>query len=205
MISVAAIRMQQFGVQFYQASLTANDIDKLVRFEVLELRRAGQAPVRGGKKQAAQSKIQLGSARAAHRVEREGLSAAHHPAQDRRARPVLRTVPAGAGSAVDSRRRHHLRRRKALVRAGRGREHRGPAEGARARRRSARDRRPASPAGPARRHRELRRRAVHGARDHLRPSARRSRRADVRDDQREAHAAQFVAPGVAVRPSALSR
>ncbi|MGE0448291.1 MAG: DGQHR domain-containing protein [Vicinamibacterales bacterium] len=35
MINVAAIRMQQFGVQFYQASLTARDIDKLVRFEVL--------------------------------------------------------------------------------------------------------------------------------------------------------------------------
>ena len=35
MISVAALRMQQFGVQFYQASLTAKDIDKLVRFEVL--------------------------------------------------------------------------------------------------------------------------------------------------------------------------
>ena len=35
MISVAAIRMQQFGVQFYQASLSASDIDKLVRFEVL--------------------------------------------------------------------------------------------------------------------------------------------------------------------------
>jgi DGQHR domain-containing protein len=35
MINVAAIRMQQFGVQFYQASLTAKDIDTLVRFEVL--------------------------------------------------------------------------------------------------------------------------------------------------------------------------
>jgi DGQHR domain-containing protein len=35
MISVAALRMQQFGVEFYQASLTAKDIDKLVRFEVL--------------------------------------------------------------------------------------------------------------------------------------------------------------------------
>jgi hypothetical protein len=35
MINVAALRMQQFGVQFYQASLTASDIDKLVRFEVL--------------------------------------------------------------------------------------------------------------------------------------------------------------------------
>src|SRR5512136_508635 len=47
MINVAAIRMQQFGVQFYQASLTARDIDNLVRFEVLSY--AGQAhpPVRG--------------------------------------------------------------------------------------------------------------------------------------------------------------
>src|SRR5215210_2315395 len=57
MISVAAIRMQQFGVQFYQASLTANDIDKLVRFEVLDYNNHGQPPVRGGKKGAPQSKI----------------------------------------------------------------------------------------------------------------------------------------------------
>src|SRR5512134_3943503 len=49
MISVAAIRMQQFGVQFYQASLTAGDIDKLVRFEVLNYGETGQ-PVRGGAK-----------------------------------------------------------------------------------------------------------------------------------------------------------
>src|SRR4026209_1060732 len=51
MISVAAIRMQQFGVQFYQASLTANDIDKLVRFEVLSYGEQGQA-TRGGRKKA---------------------------------------------------------------------------------------------------------------------------------------------------------
>src|SRR5437762_3467410 len=49
MISVAAIRMQQFGVQFYQASLSANDIDKLVRFEVLSYGEQSQ-PVRGGRK-----------------------------------------------------------------------------------------------------------------------------------------------------------
>jgi DGQHR domain-containing protein len=49
MINVAAIRMQQFGVRFYQASLTAGDIDKLVRFEVLSYGEAGQ-PVRGGNK-----------------------------------------------------------------------------------------------------------------------------------------------------------
>ncbi len=49
MINVAAIRMQQFGVQFYQASLTASDIDKLVRFEVLSYGEGSQPPVRGGK------------------------------------------------------------------------------------------------------------------------------------------------------------
>jgi DGQHR domain-containing protein len=49
MINVAAIRMQQFGVQFYQASLTASDIDKLVRFEVLSYGDSAQPPVRGGK------------------------------------------------------------------------------------------------------------------------------------------------------------
>jgi DGQHR domain-containing protein len=48
MINVAAIRMKQFGVQFYQASLTANDIDKLVRFEVLNYGESGQG-VRGSK------------------------------------------------------------------------------------------------------------------------------------------------------------
>src|SRR6266498_2425563 len=57
LISVAAIRMQQFGVQFYQASLTANDIDKLVRFEVLDYGEQAQ-PVRGGrKKSSAPSKV----------------------------------------------------------------------------------------------------------------------------------------------------
>jgi DGQHR domain-containing protein len=49
MISVAAIRMQQFGVQFYQASLSASDIDKLVRFEVLSYGERTQ-PVRGGRR-----------------------------------------------------------------------------------------------------------------------------------------------------------
>ena len=53
MINVAAIRMQQFGVQFYQASLTANDIDKLVRFEVLRYGDQAHQPVRGGRRPAA--------------------------------------------------------------------------------------------------------------------------------------------------------
>src|SRR5258706_7279382 len=50
MINVAAIRMQQLGVQFYQASLTASDIDKLVRFEVLNYGDSAQQGVRGGKR-----------------------------------------------------------------------------------------------------------------------------------------------------------
>ena len=41
--------------------------------------------------------------------------------------------------------------------------------------------------------------------DHLRSPARRSRRPDVRHDQREAHAAERVAPGQPVGPAALSR
>jgi DGQHR domain-containing protein len=57
MINVAAIRMQQFGVQFYQASLTAHDIDKLVRFEVLSYGEQSHPPVRGGKKRGTQSKV----------------------------------------------------------------------------------------------------------------------------------------------------
>jgi DGQHR domain-containing protein len=57
MISVAAIRMQQFGVTFYQASLSAKDIDKLVRFEVLSYGEQAQG-VRGGRRKPAQpSKI----------------------------------------------------------------------------------------------------------------------------------------------------
>ena len=55
MINVAAIRMQQFGVHFYQASLTADDIDRLVRFEVLSYGERAQPPVRGGKRR--QSKV----------------------------------------------------------------------------------------------------------------------------------------------------
>ncbi len=57
MINVAAIRMQQFGVAFYQASLTANDIDKLVRFEVLSYGEQAHPPVRGGKKRGTPSKV----------------------------------------------------------------------------------------------------------------------------------------------------
>ena len=78
-------------------------------------------------------------------------------------------------------------------------------EGARARRHPARDRRTAPPARAARRHRAVRRRELHGAGRHLRSAAGRSRRPDVRHDQREAHATERVASRVALRPAALSR
>ena len=82
MINVAAIRMQQFGVQFYQASLTASDIDKLVRFEVLSYGQQAEPPVRGGKQRGHPVQGQLGPARAAHRVERKGLPAPDYPPED---------------------------------------------------------------------------------------------------------------------------
>lgn len=49
--------MQQFGVAFYQASLSAKDIDKLVRFEVLSYGEGTHPPVRGGKGKAKQTRI----------------------------------------------------------------------------------------------------------------------------------------------------
>jgi DGQHR domain-containing protein len=57
MINVSAIQMQQFGVRFYQASLTAKDIDKLVRFEVLSYGEQHHPPVRGKKRGGAVSKV----------------------------------------------------------------------------------------------------------------------------------------------------
>src|ERR1044072_8960613 len=51
MIHAAAIPMKQFWGQFYQASPSAGDIDKRVRFEVLNYGESGP-PVRGGKKKA---------------------------------------------------------------------------------------------------------------------------------------------------------
>jgi DGQHR domain-containing protein len=56
MINVAAIRMQQFGVQFYQASLTAGDIEKLVRFEVLSYGQSAPQPDKG-KRRGTPSKV----------------------------------------------------------------------------------------------------------------------------------------------------
>ena len=49
MISVPARRVKQFGVEFYQAALSAKDIDRLVKFEVLGYSGgpASEAPTKG--------------------------------------------------------------------------------------------------------------------------------------------------------------
>ena len=118
MITVAAIRMEQFGVQFYQASLTARDVNKLVRFEVLSYGDKGHQPVRGGK---GKSKVNWDLLERRIAAQREVLPAADHPKEDRGAGAVLRAVPRGAQSAVDSGRRHHRVGGAAEVRARRGR------------------------------------------------------------------------------------
>ena len=203
MISVAAIRMQQFGVQFYQASLTASDIDKLVRFEVLSYGEQGQAPVRGGRKAPTQSKIKwdllerrIASSEKAyqrHIIRRKIEELVQYYEQCRQARDLpsipgaviisadekLSFEPVEAGSVVG---RLKVPEREGVLRAIDG-QHRLLAL-----------------------HADIEHFAdepfsVPG--DHFRSVARRSRRADVCHDQRKTHAAQLVASGVVVRAAAL--
>ena len=208
MINVAAIRMQQFGVQFYQASLTASDIDKLVRFEVLNYGDGAQPAVRGGKPKpgAAQpSKVnwdllerRIASSEKAYQrqiIRKKIDELVQYYEQCRQARD-LPSIPGAVIISCDE---------KLALPAGRRRSACRHPQGAGARRHPARDRRPAPAAGAARRHRSLPGRRLHRAGDHLRSPARGSRRPDVRHDQREAHAAERVAPGQPVGPAALSR
>ena len=87
MISVAAIRMQQFGVHFYQASLSASDIDKLVRFEVLSYGEQGQ-PVRGGRRKGLPATKVNWELLERRRADEKALSEPDHSQEDRRARSV---------------------------------------------------------------------------------------------------------------------
>src|SRR5215470_3541946 len=50
MITVPAHRVKQFGVEFFQASFSAKDIDRLVKFEVLGYAGAAAAPPAKGKR-----------------------------------------------------------------------------------------------------------------------------------------------------------
>src|SRR5205085_5775003 len=123
MIIVAVIRMQQVGVQFYQASLTASDIDKLVRFEVLSYGDNAQTPVRGSKQKpgaAAPSKVnwdflerRIASSDKAYQrqiIRKKIDELVQYYEQCRQARPAL-----------ESGRSDHLVRREAVVSHGRRR------------------------------------------------------------------------------------
>src|SRR4026209_1474706 len=57
MISVPARRVKQFGVEFYQAGLTAKDIDRLVKFEVLGYTGGPQADAPQAKRSAARARV----------------------------------------------------------------------------------------------------------------------------------------------------
>jgi hypothetical protein len=204
MISVAAIRMQQFGVQFYQASLTAKDIDKLVRFEVLSYGEQRPAGVRGGAKKAPpkSSEGQLGPARAPHRANEKAYQRqiirkkidelVQYYEQCRQARD-LPSIPGAVIISCDEKLKFEpvgraspgtlkVPEREGILRAIDG-QHRLLALHADIDQFGDED--------------------VHGAGRHLRPPARGPRRPDVRHDQRQAHAAQPVAPRVALGPAAL--
>jgi DGQHR domain-containing protein len=58
MITVAAHRVRQFGVEFYQAAFTASDIDRLVRFEVLGYA-AAEAPRGKGRRRSSRINWEL--------------------------------------------------------------------------------------------------------------------------------------------------
>ena len=55
MITVPAHRVKQFGVEFFQASFSAKDIDRLVKFEVLGY--AGAQPPAGAKQTATRARV----------------------------------------------------------------------------------------------------------------------------------------------------
>ena len=201
--------MQQFGVQFYQASLTASDIDKLVRFEVLNYGDTAQPAVRGGKQQArrgaAPSKVnwdllerRIASSEKAYQrqiIRRKIDELVQYYEQCRQARD-LPSIPGAVIISCDEKLSFQPAGDDSRVGILKVPEREGH---------PARDRRPAPAARAARRHRSLRRRGLQRAGDHLRSAARRSRRPDVRDDQREAHAAERVASGQPVGPPAVPR
>jgi hypothetical protein len=155
MINVAAIRMQQFGVQFYQASLTAKDIEKLVRFEVLSYGQSAPQPDKG-KRRGTPSKVnwdllerRIASSEKAYQrqiIRRKIDELVQYYEQCRQARRP----------SVDSGRRHYLVRREAHVPAGGGKLARGHPQGAGTRGHPARHRRPAPAPRAARGHRAFR-------------------------------------------------
>ena len=152
MISVPARRVKQFGVEFYQAGLTAKDIDRLVKFEVLGYSGGPQA-------RAAQGQAQAKAARA--RVNWDMLEKRISESETAYQRPVIRrkidelaayyreckdaaTLPAIPGAVIITSEKRFTFTPVA------GHHDLGPAADPRGARRAARARRPASAAGAAR-------------------------------------------------------
>ena len=156
MITVAAIRMEQFGVQFYQASLTARDVGKLVRFEVLSYGEKAQ-PLRGsagkGTSKVNWDLLERRIAANEKSYQRQIIGKkieelVQYYEQCREAR----NLPSIPGAVI-------IASRGTAALRGDGRRVAEPrrAEGARARRHPARHRRPAPAARAAQRHRAFRR------------------------------------------------
>src|SRR4030095_4129520 len=57
MITVPAHRVKQFGVEFFQASFSAKDIDRLVKFEVLGYGGADHQPPAKGKQRVNRARV----------------------------------------------------------------------------------------------------------------------------------------------------
>ena len=70
MITVPAHRVKQFGVEFFQASFSAKDIDRLVKFEVLGYGGAVPDPGRRGARGRAPAVVIRDSSTAIHKVSR---------------------------------------------------------------------------------------------------------------------------------------
>ena len=206
MISVPARRVKQFGVEFYQAGLTAKDIDRLVKFEVLGYSGGPEAePVKARKAQGRARPRQLGHAGEADQRERDRVPAPGHPPQDRRARRLLPRVQGRRDAAGHPRRGdHHLREALHLHAGGRS-SRSGPAADPRGARRAARARRPAPAAGAARAQPDRRGLGHRGAGRAVRLARRAADRRAVRDDQRQAHAPQPLAHHQPDRAQALPR
>jgi len=110
MITVPARRVKQFGVEFYQAGLSAKDIDRLVKFEVLGYitdDMNGDAKAKARKAAASRSRVNWDLLEKRISESEKRVSAADHPPQDRRAGRVLPRVQGRRDAAGDSRRGHH--------------------------------------------------------------------------------------------------
>ena len=205
MITVAAIRMEQFGVQFYQASLTARDVGKLVRFEVLSYGEKTQ-PLRGSTGKGT-SKVNWDLLERRIAANEKSYQRQIIGKKIEELVQVLRAVPRGAQPArrFPAPSSSPRRSRCASRRSGDEWQNLGVLKVPEREGHPARHRRPAPAAGAAQRHRAVRPRRLPRAGGDLRSAAGRPRRADVRHDQRQAHPAQPVAPGVAGRAPALRR